>query len=136
MTALKPGAGAVLLLIGAAVAVHLIATQLYDPTVEGTARTVWAVLDPLMVVGLLITLLATWGWKRRVDADADRSVSREWLETNVILYLAAALLLAVLWNWIGTMFSEPSVSEGLLWVAIDSTLPLLLASVGLRLLRE
>ncbi len=136
MTALKPGAGAVLLLIGAAVAVHLIATQLYDPTVEGTALTVWAVLDPLMVVGLLITLFAGWGWKRRVDADADRSVSREWLETNVILYLAAALLLAVLWNWIGTMFSEPSVSEGLLWVAIDSTLPLLLASVGLRLLRE
>ena len=136
MTALKLGAGAVLLLIGAAVAVHLIATQLYDPAVEGTALTVWAVLDPLMVVGLLITLVAAWRWKRRVDADADRSVSREWLETNVILYLAAALLLAVLWNWIGTMFSEPSVSEGLLWVAIASTLPLLLASVGLRLLRE
>ena len=136
MTALKTAAGAVLLLIGAAVAVHLIATQLYDPTVEGPALTVWAVLDPLMVVGLLITLFAAWRWKRRVDADADRSVSREWLEANAILYFAAALLLAVLWNWIGTMFSEPSVSEGLLWVAIDSTLPLLLASVGLRLLQE
>ncbi len=51
-------------------------------------------------------------------------------------YGAAALLLALLWNWFGVQWVEPGNDSGLLWIVIDVTVPLLLASTALRLLRR
>ncbi len=45
-------------------------------------------------------------------------------------------MLMLLWNWFGVQWAEPSNDVGLVWTLIDSTLPLLLASTGIRLLRD
>ena len=52
MTALKRLAAAYMLLLAAVVAVHFLVNQFYDPMLEGTALTVWRILDPLMVAGV------------------------------------------------------------------------------------
>ena len=137
MTALKRLAAGYMLLLAVAVAAHFVATQLYDPTLEGAGLTVWRILDPLMVAGVVMALIAASARKRHLDANtADRSVSREYIETNVTLYYSAGLLLVLLWNWLGIEWVDPPNDNGLVWILIDATLPLLLASTAIRLLRD
>ena len=63
-------------------------------------------------------------------------MSREYLEANVLFYFSAALLLGLLWSWIGVQWSDPVHSSELLWIFVDVTLPLLLAATAFKLLRE
>ena len=137
MPVLKRAAAVYMLLLALGVAGHFLATQFYDPRLEGTALDAWLVFDPLMVAGAVMALVVAFDRKRRLDAGGgDRSVSREYLEANGTLYFTAALFLALLWNWFGVEFVEPSNAEGLVWILIDVTFPLLMASTGIRLLRE
>ena len=122
-----------MLLLAAVVAGHFLANQFYDPGLEGAARTVWQIVNPLMVAGLVMVLLAAFARKRRLDADP--TVDREYLEANVVFYYSAALLLGLLWNWFGVEWVDPSNDVGWMWTVIDVTLPLLLASTAIRLLR-
>ena len=134
MTMLTRLAALYLALVGAVVAGHFLANQFYDPLLEGTSLTVWRFLDPMMVAGLAIVLLVALARKRRLDLDGP--VSRAYLETNFTFYFAAALMLALLWNWFGVEWSEPVNSEALVWILIDSTLPFLFLSTAVRLLRR
>ena len=61
MSVLKRLAAVYMLLV--AVAMHFLATQLYDPMLDGTALTVWRVLDPLMMVGVVAALIAAFARK-------------------------------------------------------------------------
>ena len=80
MSVLKRLAAVYMLLVAVAVAAHFRATQLYDPMLEGTALTVWRVLDPLMVVGVVAALIAAFVRKRGLGPDTvEQSVSREYL---------------------------------------------------------
>ena len=134
MAVLMRAAAVYMLLLAVVVAGHFLANQFYDPALEGTSLTVWRVIDPLMVAGLVMVLVFAFARKRRLDANP--AVDREYLETNVVFYYSAALLLALLWNWFGFEWVEPSNSAGWIWTVIDVTLPLLLASTGIRLLRS
>ena len=97
-----------MLLVAVAVAAHFLATQLYDPTLEGTALTVWRILDPLMVIGVVAALIAAFARKRALDADGvEQPVSREYLSANVTFYYSAVLLLVLLYNWFGVEFADP-----------------------------
>ena len=126
-----------MLLVAVAVAAHFPVTQLYDPMLEGTALTVWRVLDPLMVIGVAAALIAAFARKRTLDAGADEQpVSREYLSANAMFYYSAALLIALLYNWFGVEFADPPNDDGQVWILIDTTLPILLAASGVRLLRE
>ena len=126
-----------MLLVAVAVAAHFLATQLYDPTLEDTALTVWRVLDPLMVIGVVAALIAAFARKRALDAGTDeQSVSREYLSANVAFYYSAVLLIVLLYNWFGMEFADPPNDVALVWIWIDTTLPVLLAASGVRLLRE
>ena len=137
MAAIKMLAAVYLILIAATVAVHFIVNLFYDAALEGTGATVWRILDPMMVAGVFIVLLLAFGAKRRRDSDSsNRAIDREYLEANVTFYFSAFLLLALLWNWIASQWVDPPADIGLLWVFIDSTLPLLLASTAIRLLRR
>ena len=69
-----------MLLLAAVVAGHFLANQFYDPGLEGAARTVWQIVNPLMVAGLVMVLLAAFARKRRLDADP--AVDREYLEAS------------------------------------------------------
>ena len=83
-----------------------------------------------------MALIVASGRKCRRDADkAAQSLDREYLEANVTFYYSAAILLGLLWNWFGVEWVDPRNDIGLLWTLIDTTLPLLLASTGIRLLR-
>ena len=126
-----------MLLVAVAVAAHFLVTQLYDPMLEGTALTVWRVLDPLMVIGVAAALIAAFARKRTLDAGADEQpVSREYLSANAMFYYSAALLIVLLYNWFGVEFADPPNDDGQVWILIDTTLPILLAASGVRLLRE
>ncbi len=137
MAALKRLAGLCLLLVGVAVTLHFLATQFYDPTWSDASLPVWQVLNPLQIIGVIVVLLAAFGRKRRVDAESDdKSVTREYLEANVIFYFAAAVLIAHLWNWFGVHWSDPPNSDNQLWILIDLSLALLLMPTSVWLLRN
>ena len=136
MAALKRLAAFYMLLLAVVVVVHFVGTQFYDPLLEGWAMTAWLVIDPLMVAGLALVIIAAFARKRRVDAASDSSITREYLEANVLFFYSSALLLGLLWNWAGVQFSDPATTESLLWILIDSTLPLVLGVTACQLLRE
>ena len=137
MSVFKGLAATYMLLVAVAVAAHFLATQLYDPMLEGTAPTVWRILDPLMVIGVAAALIAAFARKRALDAGTDEQpVSREYLSANAMFYYSAALLIALLYNWFGVEFADPPNDDRQVWILIDTTLPILLAASGVRLLRE
>ena len=137
MASVKLLAALYMLLVAAAVAVNFIITLFYDPALEDAGATAWQILDPLMVAGVVMVLLLALGAKRRRDADSEnRSIDRDYLEANVVFYFSVVLLLVLLWNWISSEWVEPAGDMPLLWIFIDTTVPPLLGSVGIRLLRQ
>ena len=137
LNAVKLMAGIYMIALALVVAGHLLATQVYDADLSSTASTVWRVLNPMMVVGVVMALTVAACRKRCVCNDmADLSVNREWLEANFTFYFSGAMLLALLWNWFGVEWSNPTTTNALLWVIIDSTLPFLMGSTSFRLIRE
>ena len=108
-----------------------------DPVLGDAGLTAWQILDPLMVAGVIMVLILAFTAKRRRDSDSsNRAIDREYLEANITFYFSGVLLLALLWNWISSQWVVPAGYNGLLWVFIDTTLPFLLASTGIRLLRR
>ena len=116
--------------------VQYISSQLYDPTGEALAQTVYRILDPLLVLGMIIVVYYAYQRKLAVDAASDDSVTREYLEANGVLYLSVALFVGLLWNWVGFQFSNPTNSEGWLWALIDLALPLLFYASSVQLLKK
>ena len=126
-----------LLGVGAMVAIHFIATRFYDPAWEDASLAAWSAMNPLQVIGVVITVVVAFLRKRRMCASlTDQSVTREFLEAKVVFYLSVPLLLALLWNWFGVQWSDPVHTSELLWVFIDVTLPPLLGATAVQLLRE
>lgn len=136
MTAVKRLAAVYMILVSVAVLANFLGSQFYDPTLEGAAIDAWRILDPLMVVGVAMALIAALAGKISQNSGIDRSVTREYLESNFTFYYSAALLLALLWNWFGFQWVDPPNDVPLLWTLIDITAPLVMASTGIRLLRE
>ena len=134
MLIVKRLAAVYLMLLAVVVGGHFLATQFYDPTPDGTARNVWQVINPLMVIGIIIALKVALD--RKLKGSDSQGITREYLEANFIFYFSAALLIAFTWNWFGVEWVEPPNDNGLLWLFIGSTHPLLVASTGIRLLRE
>ncbi len=136
MGAVKSLAGVYMILVGAAVAVHFIVTQFYDPFLEDTALTVWRIMDPLMVAATAMAFASATCCKLRIDGGPGEPVTRGYLENQVGFYVSGVILLALLWNWIGVEFVEPRNDDGLVWIVIDSILPFLLCTAGYRLFRS
>ena len=136
MGAIKSLAGVYMILVGAAVAVHFIVTQFYDPALTDTALTVWRIMDPLMVAATAMAFAAATCCKLQVGGGQEEPVTRGYLEAQVGFYVSGVMLIALLWNWIGVEFVEPRNDDGLLWIIIDSTLPFLLCTAGIRLFRS
>lgn len=116
--------------------VQYLGSQFYDPLAEGMASTVYRILDPLLVLGMIIVLYYAFQRKRIVDSGPDDGVTREYLEANGVLYFGIALFVALLWNWFGFQFANPANSYGWLWAVIDLTLPLLFFASSVQLLKS
>ena len=59
--------------------VQFISSQLYDPTGDGAAETIYRILDPLLVLGMIVVVYYAYQRKTAVDAASDDSVTREYL---------------------------------------------------------
>ena len=116
--------------------VQFIGSQFYDPTSEGLAESIYRIIDPLMVLGLLIAVYYANQRKRAVDIGLDDGVTREYLEANGTFYLSIALLVGLLWNWVGFQFANPVNTYGWLWTVIDVTLPLLFFATSIQLIKN
>ena len=115
--------------------VQYIASQFYDPMGEASADTVYRILDPLLVLGMIIVVCYAYRRKLAVDASSEDAVTREYLEANGILYLSIALSFGLLWNWVGFQFSDPENTVGWLWTVLDLTLPLLFYASSVQLVK-
>lgn len=137
MTLLKRLAALYLILLGIAVASHFLATQLYDPTLEGSALDVWRILDPLMIIGVAISLLSAL-FRKLEDGNGSYTmgVTRDYLEANFAFYASGVLLILLTWNWLGFQFVDPPNDLPWLWLIIDAVVPLVVLSTGIRLMRS
>ena len=126
--------GLYLLLVGAAVAVQFVAVAAYnaDAGLDDAAYNVWQVLDVLMVIGIVFVLVISL--KRKIAVGSGDGVTREYLESNVNFYLAAAIGIGLASNWIRVEFTEGW--NDFLWILIAMILPPLFISNGIRLLRS
>ena len=141
MTKLRKPAGAYL--IGAAVMVA--AFFITNPLIAGLLDTVkvWAVLDILMLIGLLTALAFNYSGKRTLEQgqEPDDSVSRRRLEINIAFYLTAGVTILFLHNWFSLLAQGPESLSGnhqawVIWATVDTLLPLVLGATGCRLMRE
>ena len=113
--------------------VQYIGSQFYDPTAEGLAESIYRILDPLLVLGMIIVVFYAYQRKRAVDAGPDAGVTREYLEANGIFYFSVAMMAGLLWSWVGFQFANPATTYGWLWAVIDITLPLLFFAASTQL---
>ena len=103
MVLLKRLAAIYLIAVALAVALNWLATPIYH---DGSANyPIWEILNWFMAVSFPLMLLVN-AW-RRYDfsrRDRDRTVTREYLETNVALAASLVLNLWFFWNWFGALF--------------------------------
>ena len=141
MTKLKKPAGAYLIGVAVMVAAFFITNPLLAGLLDPAK--VWAVLDILMLIGLLTALAFNYAGKRTLEKaqEPDGSVSRRNLEINIAFYLTAAITILFLHNWFSLLAQGPESLAGnhqawVIWAAVDTMLPLVLGITGCRIMRE
>ena len=141
MTKLKKPAGAYLVGVAVIVAAFFITNPLLAGLLEPAK--VWAVLDILMLIGLLTALAFNYAAKRALEKaqELDDSVSRRNLEINIAFYLTAGVTILFLHNWFSLLAQGAESLVGnhqawVIWAAVDTMLPLVLGTTGCRIMRE
>ena len=120
-----------MMLVALAVAGHFVATPIYDPDVEDTARTIWDILDYCMIAAGAFAVIAGFTRLRLMHTRTD---VKEFIAGNVTFYASAGLLLLLLWNWADLTWGNGG--DGQMWAVIDVGLPLVLGSTAVYLFRE
>ena len=120
------------MLIGLAVAVHLIAVAWYHPG-GGEAYPIWEVLDWFIAAAILVALVSSFVHKRRHDSSDGTSVL-EHISVNTVFYGTLGVGILFFWNW-SHLLRESGEADWLIWNFIDVALPLLLIAAGRRLWR-
>jgi hypothetical protein len=135
---LKQIIGAILTIVGVAVAIHTIVEPLYHVSTEGQPYSpLWSILDKLMALAIALGLI--FGYIRKKGVDGGDAITREYLAANTQFYGLLFVGILFFWNWFNllsstfTAIGEETVS--LVWILIDASLPLLLGAMGISLLR-
>ncbi len=130
--------GAILTIVGVAVAIHTVVEPLYHvSTDEQPYSSFWGILNPLMVLAIVLGLI--FGYIRKKSIDGSDAVTREYLAVNTQFYGLLFVSIMFFWNYFNlhsdafTAIGEETVS--LVWILIDASLPLLLGAMGISLLR-
>ena len=136
---LKQIVGAILLIVGVAVAIHTVVEPLYHvSTDEQLYSSFWGVLNPLMVLSIILGLI--FGYIRKKNLEGGDAITREYLAANIQFYGLLFVGILFFWNFFNlhsdafTAIGEETVS--LVWILIDASLPLLLGATGISLLRS
>ena len=119
-----------LIVLAVVVAVNFIITPLYHPGGD-EPYTVWETLNWFMAVGMVITVIASYVQKRRVDADGSSDLKR-YLEANAVFYLAVVVFLIFFWNWFSNL-SASNEADGQYWVVVDTLMPIVMGLTGCRM---
>ena len=126
----------ILKVLAVLVYVLYIAFQFNDPTGDFAAETVYRILDPILVLGMIVVVYYAYQRKWTADASPEVAVTREYLEANVVFYASVVLFLGLLWNWVGFQFSNPENSTDWLWAVLDLSLPLLFYVTSVQLVKS
>lgn len=133
--------GIILLIVAVVVAVHTIVEPLYfdsSRSGSGYSEGVWAIINPLSAITVILGLI--FGYMRKRDADAadETTVTREFLTANTIFYGFLFIGIMFFWNWFNLL--SPAFNAvgpdaiSLAWIIIDAGLPLLAGALGIHLL--
>ena len=140
MEAMKKLLGIYLILVATAVALWFITGTFFVDSFDVLA--VWYVLDILMVIGLVVALAYNFERKRRMDSQSQgNGISRRYLEINIGLYLTAGIAILFLHNWFSLLHNGAESLDGntqaqMIWVVVDTLLPLTLGATGCAMWRE
>ena len=134
MDLIKPGFGYIHIILGLAVALQFLASEIYD---DDAVIQVWDVLNYFMAVGVISALVFSYLRSR----EADRSDMSEWIASSVMLIASAALFLLFIEQWFAwTVFKDAGDEMGearsMVWIMIDVMFPIVNIIVGSYLLRN
>ena len=134
MQALRRTIGVAQILVSLVVAVQFIAWRLYD------SGEVWAILDYVMFVAILLAFYFNLERKRKSDASGESSITREYLESNVMYFATMILAALFLFNWLnllvnGAMAVGEEVMHDVVWVVVDIMIIVVSGATGGYLLR-
>ena len=137
---LKQIVGAILLIVGVAVAIHTVVEPLYYvSTDEQLYSSFWGILNPLMVLSIILGLI--FGYIRKKGVAGDDAITREYLAANIQFYGLLFVGIMFFWNYFNYYYGPKFTAIGadtqsLVWILIDASLPLLLGAMGISLLRS
>lgn len=141
MNTLRQVIGAVLILIGALVAIHTVVEPLYHVSSQASPYSpVWSTINPLMALAIVLGLIFGGMRKQEVDREGGEApVTRAFLAANTIFYGLLFIGILFFFNWFN-LLSPAYTSVGpdavsAIWAVIDAALPLLLGAQGATLLR-
>ncbi len=141
MEMFKRISGLFLIVITAAVAIHTIVEPLYHTSSEAQMySSLWAVLNPFMVLAVVLGVIFGCIRKRAVDSEeGSGAVTREFLAANTLFYGFLSVGILLLWNWFNELSPAFTAAGGdttaLVWILINTALPLLSGTMGIFLLR-
>ncbi len=124
-------------LSAAAVGLHFMLTPFYDHAVD--IGQIWDILNWVMAAGVVIALVVNYLRKRQLDSrGGDGAVTREYLETNVVVYALVALTLWFFWNWFDSLTSADDVQSSVnlsMWAFVDPLFVVIAGVTGCHLWR-
>ena len=134
MQALRRIIGVAQILVSLVVAVQFIAWRLYE------SGDVWAILDYVMFVAILLAFYFNLERKRKSDASGESGITREYLESNVMYFATMVLAALFLFNWLnllvnGAMAVGEEVMHDVVWVVVDIMIIVVSGATGGYLLR-
>ena len=134
MQALRRIIGVAQILVSLVVAVQFIAWRLYD------SGDVWAILDYIMFVAILLAFYFNLERKRKSDASGESGITREYLESNVLYFATMILAALFLFNWLnllvnGAKLVGEEVMHDVVWVVVDIMIIVISGATGGYLLR-
>ncbi|MDE2685879.1 MAG: hypothetical protein OXI16_00045 [Chloroflexota bacterium] len=135
--------GIFLLIVAVAVAVHTIVEPLYFDSrlsESGYNESIWAILNPLMALAVILGAIFAYFRKRDVGGAGDDTVTREFLTANVLFYGLLFIGILFFWNWFNLLSAAYNAigpdAISLTWIVIDAALPLLTGALGIHLLLD
>lgn len=135
---LKQIIGAILTIVGVAVALHAVVEPLYHTsTGEQPYSPFWDILNPLMALSIALGLI--FGYIRKKGVGDSDAITREYLAANTQFYGLLFVGILFFWNWFNLLNPAFTIigadTATLVWILIDAGLPLILGAMGISLLR-
>ena len=133
MEGIKKPVGWLLVAISVVIGVQYVFQAAYD------SGDVWFILDFAILAGAVISLIVNYMRKRAFDSGDDSGFSREYFESNVLLYASTALIMMFLYNWINLLVNGDDASDAsdylIIWTVVDVSVVIVSCVTGRYLLR-